>query len=36
VILAIIVISTLPIVFEYVKARRRPKTAPVPHTPHVE
>jgi membrane-associated protein len=36
VILAIIVVSTLPIVFEYVRARRRPRPAPVPHEPHVE
>jgi len=36
VILAIIVISTLPILLEYVKARRRPRPAPVTHQPHVE
>jgi membrane-associated protein len=36
VILAIIAVSTLPIVFEYVRARRRPRPMPVPHEPHVD
>lgn len=35
VILAIIVISVIPILLEYVKARRRPRT-PVAHEPHVD
>ena len=36
VIVAIIVISTIPIVVEYVKARRRPRPYPPPHVPHVD